>query len=140
MFINLLEKSSGESADQIMAEKNVAPNSQAFSDTNDKAVLAANALGILNGTGNGQFSPDATLTRAEIAAVINRVATVEGIDTSGYTHSFTDVTNHWVSPELGWPSSVGIINGVGNNQFDPNAKLNTEQSIVIAYRALEVLK
>lgn len=140
MFVNLLEQSSGEDIAAIMAEKNVVPNSGAFTDTSDSAVLAANALGIINGTGNGKFDPGGTLTRAQIAAIINRVANVMGVNTSGYEHSFTDVTGYWVSAELGWPSATGIINGVGNNQFDPNAELTTEQAIAITYRALNVLK
>ena len=78
MFVNLLEQSSGENIATIMAEKNVAPNSGAFTDTSDSAVLAANALGIINGTGNGKFDPGGTLTRAQIAAIINRVANVMG--------------------------------------------------------------
>ena len=76
----------------------------------------------------------------QIAAIINRVARVLGINTDGYTHSFTDVVGHWVDTELGWPSSVGIINGVGNNQFSPDTELTTEQAIAVTYRALQVLK
>ncbi len=140
MFVNLLEQSSGKDIAIIMAEKNVTPKAWAFTDTSDNAVLAANALGIINGTGNGKFSPDGTLTRAQIAAIINRVANVMGVDTDGYKHSFTDVAGHWVSAELGWPFATGIINGVGNNKFDPDAELTAEQAIAITYRALNVLK
>ncbi|MBQ7599448.1 MAG: hypothetical protein IJU57_02110, partial [Clostridia bacterium] len=48
MFVILLEKSAGKSIDDIMAENGVAINEGAFTDTTDKAVLAANALGIIN--------------------------------------------------------------------------------------------
>lgn len=95
---------------------------------------------ILSSTGNSQFSPNGTFTRSQIAAIINRVARVLGVNTDGYTHSFTDVVGHWVDSELGWPSSVGIINGVGNNQFSPDTELTTEQAIAITYRALQILK
>jgi len=123
-----------------MDEKGVQPNVGAFTDTNDKAVLEANALGIINGVGNNKYDPDGTFTRAQIAAIINRIARVLGVETEGYSHSFTDVAGHWVYSELGWPSSVGIINGVGNNKFDPDSELTTEQAIAITYRALQVLK
>ena len=36
-------------------------------------------------------------------------------------------------------NALGIINGVGNNRFDPNGVLTTEQAIVMAQRALEAL-
>ncbi len=140
MFINLVEKSSGKDVDVFMSEKGVNANTSAFSDTSDKAVLAANALGIINGVGSGKFDPNGTLTRAQIAAIINRAARTLGVDTSGYTHSFTDVQGHWAGAELGWPVSAGIINGVGDNKFDPDAKLTTEQAVAITYRALNALK
>jgi len=140
MFINLIEQSSGKPINEFMGEMGVEVNPSAFTDTNDKAVLAANALGIIQGIGNNKFDPDGTFTRAQIAAIINRIARVLGVDTDGYSHSFSDVVGHWVDSELGWPSSVGIINGVGNNQFSPDTELTTEQAIAITYRALQVLK
>lgn len=139
LFINLIEKSEGKSIDKIMAEKGVSADPTVFSDTTDEAVLAANALGIIGGVGSGNFNPNGTLTRAQIAAIISRVAKVMDIDTEGYNHSFTDVSGHWVNSELGWPSSEGIITGVGNNKFNPNGELTTEQTILITYRALQVL-
>ena len=110
------------------------------SDTpSSKNVLAANALGIINGVGNNRFDPNGTFTRAQIAAILNRTAEVLGVETDGYTHTFTDVSGHWVSDSLGWPVHAGIINGVGDNRFDPDGVLTTEQSIVMAQRALKAL-
>ena len=122
-----------------MAGKGVTINNSAFTDTTDKAVLAANALGIINGVGDGKFDPGGTLTRAQIAAIINRVALVMSIDTEGYSHSFTDVAGHWVDVELGWPVHAGVIKGVADNKFDPGGNLTTEQAIMITYRALVAL-
>lgn len=139
MFIRLLEESAGKDIDAILEEKGLQTDQNAFNDTSDPFVLAANALGIINGKGGGRFDPSGTLKRAEIAAIINRTAKVLGVETAGYTHSFTDVAGHWVDSELGWPVSAGIINGVGNNQFNPNRELTTQEAIAITYRALQVL-
>ena len=139
MFINLIEKASGMSIDDFMAEKGVTVNESAFTDTTDRAVLAANALGIIQGVGNNQFDPDGIFKRAHVAVIINRVARVLGVDTNGYTHSFTDVQGHWADPELGWPVHAEIIEGVGNNRFDPEGNLTTEMVIMITYRALAPL-
>ena len=111
MFINLLEKSSGKSTDELIKEKGASINEGVFIDTTDKNVLAANALGIINGTSKDKFSPDGTLKRAQIAAIINRVAKVLGFETEGFTHGFTDITDNysWVDTELGWPVENGII-------------------------------
>ena len=139
MFINLIEQSSGQSIDEFLAAKGVSISDNAFSDTTDKAVLAANALEIINGVGDGKFDPYGTLTRAQIAAIINRTARVLDVNTEGYAHSFTDVAGHWSDVELGWPVHAKIINGVGDNKFDPNGALTTEQAIAISYRALQSL-
>ena len=136
MIINLLEKSSEQTIDTLMADKGVTMNHTAFSDTMDKAVFAANALGIIQGVGDGRFDPNGTLTRSQIAAILNRVANVLGVSTDGYSHGFTDVTGHWVDSELGWPVSAGIINGVGGDRFDPEGQLTTEQVIIITWRML----
>ena len=135
MYINFIEKHSGQSIDEFLVQKGVSINADAFTDTNDKAVLAANALGIIQGVGNGRFEPEGTFTRAHVAAILNRIASVLGIDTAGYTHSFTDVAGHWVDAELGWPVHVGIIKGVGGNRFEPDTYLTTEQVIAATYRA-----
>lgn len=139
VFIRLIESCAGKSIEAVMADEGVSIDYGAFTDTRDEAVLAAHALGIINGVGNGRFDPDGTLTRSQIAAILNRIARLMGVRTSGYSHSFTDVSGHWVNSELGWPVHAGIIQGVGNNRFDPDGDLTTEQAIVIAYRALEAL-
>ena len=139
MFINLIEKASGQTIDEFMVAKGVTINNGVFSDTTDKAVLAANALGIINGVGSSKFDPAGTLTRAQIAAIINRVARALGVNTEGYAHGFTDVGGHWVNAELGWPVHAGIVKGTGGSKYEPDGKLTTEQAIAITYRALDPL-
>jgi len=139
MFINLIEKASGQPIDDFLDAKGVSIKYNTFTDTTDKDVLAANALGIILGVGDNKFDPDGNLQRAQIAAIINRVARIFDVDTEGYGHDFTDVTGHWVDSELGWPVHTEIIKGVGGHRFDPRGTLTTEQAIAITYRALNAL-
>ena len=139
MVINLIEKTTGQSIDTFLATEGVSINPNAFTDTSDKAVLAANALGIIYGVGNNKFEPDSTFTRAQIATIINRIGNVLGFHTDGYTHKFADLTGHWADSELGWPVHTSIINGVSNGRFEPDGQLTTEQAIAIAYRAMQHL-
>lgn len=139
MFINLIETVSGLPIDTFMAEKGVTVNNNVFTDTNDNAVLAANALGIIQGVGGNNFDPEGVFTRASIAVIANRVARVLGINTEGYTHAFEDLAGHWASPELGWPVHAGIVEGIGEGLFDPDEPLTTEMAIVFTYRALAPL-
>lgn len=61
-------------------------DSSAFTDlTQDwykKPIAWAAANGILNGTGNNTFSPDAAVTREQIAAIFYRYAQTKGLDTN----------------------------------------------------------
>lgn len=140
IVINLLEKASGLEIEALLAAKDAEIDEDAFTDTTDAAVLAANALGIINGIGEGKFSPEGTFTRAQMAAIINRIARVLGHETEGFTHEFTDVEGSWVDEELGWPVSKGIINGIGDGKFGPDSALTTEQTILIIGRALPNLE
>lgn len=139
IFINLIEQASGMSIAMLMAEKGVETDPGAFTDTDDPAVLAANALGIIHGIGDGRFDPDGTLLRAQIAGIICRVANVLDVDTEGYTHAFSDVAGHWVEAEIGWPVHMEIIRGISSTEFNPDGTLTTEQAIAITYRALAAL-
>jgi len=139
MFINLLEKASGQTVEEFMAVQGVSVDYTVFSDTDDPAVLAANALGIIEGIGSGRFDPDGVLKRAHIAGLANNIAKVLGVETEGYAHTFTDVSGHWVEPWLGWPVHAKIIEGEGDNKFNPEGLLTTEMAIVLAYRALTPL-
>ena len=141
MFVRLVERSYNMKMPDILAAKGLSVNEGVFSDTTDINVIYANALGIINGTGQGKFSPDGTLKRAQIAAIINRAAKVVGIPTDGNTHEFSDITGNysWADPELGWPVHAGVINGVGQGRFSPGGDLTTEQAIAITYRAYKAL-
>jgi hypothetical protein len=139
MLILMIEKYTGKSIEEFLDEKDVAISPDVFADTTDRNILAAYALGIVKGMDESKFGPNGTLTRAQMAAMANRNAEVHGITTAGFTHKFTDVQGHWVDLELGWPSTMGIINGVGNSKFDPDGKLTCEQAIVITYRLWQVL-
>ncbi len=139
LFVFLLETVCGESIGTILQERGLSLNYGAFSDTDDESVLAMNALGILKGVGGGKFDPEGTLTRAQLAAILNRIAKVLGVDTEGYTHSFTDVAGSWVDRELGWPASVGIFDGEAGAAFDPKGLVTGEAAITAGLRCLDAL-
>ncbi|HHU05375.1 MAG TPA: polysaccharide deacetylase family protein [Clostridiales bacterium] len=139
IIINLIEQASGMSIESLMAEKGVETDPGAFTDTDDPAVLAANALGIIQGMGDRKFNPEGTLLRAQMAAIICRVANVLGVDTGGYNHSFSDIAGHWVEAEIGWPVHMKIIRGMSPTEFNPDGNLTTEQAIAIIYRTYAAL-
>ncbi len=139
VVVCLLEEVSGQSIGDFLAGQGLATDPNTYTDTRDPDVLAASALGILGGVGGGRFAPDSILTRSQIGAILNRTAQVLGENTRGYSHRFTDTAGHWCDSELGWPYAKGIVDGVGGGRFNPDGPLTTEQAIVIAWRAWQVL-
>ncbi len=64
-----------------------------------KAIKAAAASGLVNGYGDGSFKPDATITRAEVVTVINRlvslVANERTVSKEHVDKVFSDISGHW---------------------------------------------
>ena len=136
LVVNLLEKATGKTADALISEKGTTLGS--FNDTTDKNILAANTLGIISGTGEGNFSPDSQLTRAQLAAIISRIAKTLGYNVDGYPAvDFSDTEGHWVNNELPFSVAVGIFSGVGDNKFAPDTPLTVEQLGAVAVRTLK---
>jgi hypothetical protein len=76
------------------------------------------------------FNPDGKMTRAMFAAVL---ANIEGVDLSAYTISrFTDVPiDAWYFKAVEWAADMGIVSGVGDNRFNPDAEITREQMAVM---------
>ena len=92
--------------------------------------------GIVNGTGNGNFNPNGTMTRAEAAEMFaNLMQIAESADIS----NFTDVAaNAWYADAIAKCVAAGIMNGSSDTTMEPNANLNREQMFVMLARALGV--
>ena len=86
------------------------------------------ARDIVNGTGNGKFSPDKNITRAQFVTIL---ANLSGDDISGYkTSSFVDVKpSDWYFKAVQWAYEKGIAAGTGG-KFDPNDNI-TRQDIAV---------
>ena len=122
-----------------VANRPQAPTSSGsgFSDVNSgagyaPAVAAMSSAGIITGYPDGTFKPYNTLTRAEAAVIICRLNGNFNLGSS-YT-VFTDVTSSysWASGYIAKANNLGIINGVGNNRYNPGGTLTGEQWIKMA--------
>lgn len=93
-----------------------------------EAVEYLNGIGIMQGDENGNFNPDKTVTRAEMAAIICRMlGETENLTTSNI---FTDVpVSHWANGYIAKAESLGIIGGYGNGRFGPSDSITYEQAV-----------
>lgn len=88
--------------------------------------------GLLTGTGGRSFSPDGTLTRAQVVTVLWRM---EGERKVSAALNFTDVAQgQWYTEAIRWAVSQKIMEGKGDGTFGPNDPITWEQLAVILYR------
>lgn len=83
--------------------------------------------GWMLGTGDSNFSPDAPLSRAQGATILVRAL---GYDQASPTTSFpfTDVpSNYWARKYIHLAKEKGLINGISETTFEPDAPLTREQ-------------
>ena len=111
-----------------------------FSDVSNKSREMQNAInilaskGIINGTTATTFSPDGTITRAEIAALI--VRTLSKLDPNA-DGGFTDVgRSDWYFSAVGSAKRHGIVNGTSPTTFAPRSNIQKDQIVAICARTL----
>lgn len=83
---------------------------------------------IINGTGDGLFSPDQDITRAEFAAIIVRGL---GLKFEEGVTPFSDVKKtDWYSSVIHTAYKHQLINGFEDGTFRPDDKITREQAMV----------
>lgn len=112
-----------------------------FSDVNENIDLGfierAYHLGIVNGISETEFKPDGEITRQEAAAMLMRVykiyAQMEKISGEFKFSDDKDIAE-WAQEDVYSINSLGIMQGVGENFFDPLNGYTVEQAIITFWR------
>ena len=89
--------------------------------------------GMMNGTGNSLFAPDAALSRAMLVQILYNI---EGKPAYETELTFTDVAEGaWYYDAVMWAAGNGIVLGIGDgSKFAPDANVTREQMVTILYR------
>lgn len=96
------------------------------------AVEALAARGVISGMGDGTFRPQKTMTRAEFCTIITRGLGLQPQITS----VFSDVpADKWYAGYIGTAHSLGIVNGVGQGRFAPEATITRQEAAAMVSRA-----
>lgn len=103
------------------------------------AVIDASRTIVLFGYGDGQLHEADSLTRAQLATIIYRLLDNETIARyRGVRSIFADVTTDaWYAPYVNVIGAVGIVNGVGAGQYDPDGVVTWAQIITILSRFVD---
>ncbi len=88
------------------------------------AVQYAYDNGLMTGTSDTEFAPEATTTRAMIVSILARLENVTSAEAAG----FADVSaDDWYATAVNWAASAGVVSGTGDGNFSPNAAITREQ-------------
>lgn len=82
---------------------------------------------IINGYEDGTFKPSGAITRAEFAKIM--VSVLNYTNMGSAAHGFNDIDEHWAKNEIGICANFGIINGMGDGTFRPDAPVTYEQAV-----------
>lgn len=106
-----------------------------FEDTSDQAwyyeaVHYVYYHKIMTGTGSGEFSPNATLSRAMVAQILYNL---EGQPTMTGEGTFVDAAEHWAADAIAWAKQTGVVAGYEGNIFRPEKAVTREELAQMLY-------
>lgn len=92
---------------------------------------------LFSGTSDTTFSPDTPMTRGMFVTVLGRLS---GDDVTGYkSQKFKDVgASQYYAKYIGWANAKGIVSGVSETVFHPDASVTCEQAAAIMVKYMEM--
>ena len=89
-------------------------------------------MDIVYGRENGNFEPNAYITRAEFAAIAAR------FDSERYDgeNLFNDISGHWAADQINRAAEKGWITGYPNGNFEPDRYITRAEAITMINRVL----
>jgi hypothetical protein len=88
--------------------------------------------GVMEGNSDGTFTPNGTLTRAQLAQILYNAA---GKPEATAENPFTDVPeNQWYAKAVIWAAQAGVVEGYGDGKFGPNDKISRQDLAVMLWR------
>jgi len=107
--------------------------------TNQEAAAITAAIGIFDGYPDGSFGAVKEVDRATMATIICKIIYGADVNANPFKGSgrFTDLAGYeWAEGYINMCSTLGIVNGTGNNTFSPGATVTTWQAALMLQRAL----
>ena len=101
----------------------------------EEAVAWARAQGITTGTSSTTFSPNDSVTRAQLVTLLWRREGSPGA-TAGF--DFLDVpSGRYFTPAVGWAKATGVTNGTSPTTFAPDDAVTRGQAAAFLFRSAQ---
>lgn len=130
-----------------MAGVQVTGNDNVFSDVDDNAwyagyVNTAYKNGFCNGVGNGSFGTGREITRQDMCVMAYNVLKALGHEIPNGELAFSDVSSfaEYAKAPVAALNGVGIVNGVGDNNFNPTGNATRAEAAVVIYKVLTYIR
>ena len=130
----------------LMVTANAAHAGTQYGDEGDITPAFSEAVEVLTGMGvfqgdSGSFRPASNITRAEVAAIIYRLATgdtgTDKMDLYTTRHPFTDVrSDAWYAGYVGYLYNAKIIKGTTATTFNPAGSVTGYEVLAMILRAV----
>jgi hypothetical protein len=99
-------------------------------------ILASN--GVINGYEDGTFKPDNGISRAEIMAMLSRIANFKALK-PGPPKTFTDIgPSYWAKEFIEDAAGAGMIQGIDDNLFAPDRDATRAESLTLTLRTIRM--
>ncbi len=99
---------------------------------------------ILSGYGNGNFGPNDAITREQMAVILANYLKAKGISLPQNQQAVPlkdmDSVSSWAVEAVELMNGYGLINGVGENAFDPQARATRAQVAQIFFNFMQALE
>ena len=99
-------------------------------EAQNAAITWLSEIEITTGTSDTEFSPQNTLTRAQIAAFLHRLAG----EPDAEPHPFVDVVADWQQAPVSWLVASGFTTGTSATTFSPDDTLTRAQLVTFLWR------
>ncbi|GGI45614.1 hypothetical protein GCM10008018_13040 [Paenibacillus marchantiophytorum] len=120
----------------------IVQNKKTFADMNghwaQKDVETLASKMVIDGTTDRTYTPEMQVTRAQFAALLVRGL---GLQAESTPSVFTDVAaTQWYASEVGTAAKYGLVQGVGEGQFNPDQLITREQMVVMMMKAVHLVQ
>lgn len=132
---------------EVTMGKTLSYSANPFMDTSDPVILKAYHFGIVKGTSATTFSPNADISRQEIAVmIVNAIKKME-VETGNIlfntlempSKTFSDESSiaSWALDSIRLANKYEIMNGIGDGKIGPKSNTTIEQAVIMIKRVYE---
>ncbi len=106
------------------------------------AITWASNNGIIKGTSSSKFSPNTTVTREQLAAIIKNYANYTGMETTEtsnlYTYNDVKTIASWALDSVSWALDTGVLRSTSPNTINPKGYATKADTSVAIEQFIEL--